>query len=121
MSQKMMWDIIAGIYRGQASDTTVITVEEDAVELALSKAGKSVYDSDWWPETLPRILEHWGIYSSRWTDEATRLHKMHFVLGRPTKPSPVGIENANGPLSARVMSGPLSGRLLSGSRNRDGQ
>ncbi|MDQ6694036.1 MAG: hypothetical protein M3014_06400 [Chloroflexota bacterium] len=107
MSQKMMWDIIAGIYRGQATDTTVVTVEEAAMTLALTKAGKGVFDADWWPETLTRILEHWGIYSRRWIDEATRLPRMHFVLGQP-KPGTPGIENASGPLSARIMSGPLN-------------
>ncbi len=102
-----MWDVIANLYRGQASDTTAITVEETAMNLALSKAGKSVYDADWWPETLKRILEHWGIYSSTWIDDATRLKRLHFVLGKP-KAEPLGIENASGPLSARILSGPLN-------------
>jgi hypothetical protein len=80
MSQQLMWNQIETLYRGQGTNGTVVTVESQALDLALSKAGKTVYDSDWWIETMQRVLEHWGVYTQRWTDSATRVPRLHFSM-----------------------------------------
>lgn len=87
MAQQLMWDQIGSLYRGQGTGGTVVTVEADAMELAQKKAGKGVYDSDWWVETLLSVLEHWGIYAQRWIDAATRVPRMHFSTS-PARVSP---------------------------------
>ncbi len=113
MPQQMMWNQMDQVYRGQASDGTVITVEEDAMVLAHKKAGNSVYESDWWPETLTRVLEHWGIYSKRWVDEVTLMPRMHFTRGEPAGQ---GAHTAQAQTQTQeqqqLRSGPLSTRLL---------
>ncbi len=103
-AQRMMWNETERQYRGQASDGAVVTVMEDAMMLAHRKAGNGVFDSDWWVETLTRVLEHWGIYYKRWMDPATNTARMHFTLGQPKPDTP----QAPGPLTTRIMSGPLS-------------
>ena len=109
MPQQMMWNQMERVYRGQASDGTVVTVEEDAMMLAHKKAGNSVYESDWWPETLTRVLEHWGIYSRRWVDEVTFVPRMHFTKGEPAGQ---GAHTAQAQEQQQLRSGPLSTRLL---------
>jgi hypothetical protein len=100
----MMWSPRESRYRGQATDGTVITVDEDAMQAALKQAGNGIFETDWWVETLTRILTHWGIYSRRWIDEATKVPRMHFKLDqpKPTNPMEEKIETT-GPLSARIM------------------
>jgi len=76
----MMWDLHEDTYRGQASDGTVVTVPQPVMELALKKAGKGVYDSDWWVESQESILSHWGIDSRRWMDGVTRTPRARFTM-----------------------------------------
>ena len=105
MSQQMMWSQREDLYRGQAEDGTVITVDDDAMREALKKAGNGIFESDWWVETLVRVLEHWGIYSKRWLDEATQVPRMHFRLDQPKPLDPVEEQMIAG-------TGPLASRLL---------
>lgn len=100
----MMWSPRESLYRGQATDGTVITVDEDAMNAALKQAGKGIFETDWWIETLTRILLHWGIYSRRWIDEATKVPRIHFKLDQPKPPNPLEEQIATtGPLNARIM------------------
>ena len=117
MAQAMMWDPLVGNYRGQATNGTVVTVDEDAMALATRMAGKGVYDSDWWVETLARVLEHWGIYGKQWIDGATKMPRSNFATERqeekaaaepPPPQQPQQTSMPSGPLSKRLMSGPLS-------------
>ena len=111
MAQQMMWNAWQETFRGQASDGTIVTVEQEVMDIAHRKAGTAVYESDWWPETLTRVLEHWGIYHKKWLDEDTHNPRLHFTTSVPQKqnetPGP-----ASGPLSARLTSGPLNTRNL---------
>ena len=84
MSQKLMWNQIESLYRGQGTNGAVVTVEAEAMDLAMRRAGKTVYDTDWWVETLQNVLEHWGIFGQRWTDAATKVPRRHFSLTMPT-------------------------------------
>lgn len=108
MTQQMMWNYNDEIYRGQADDGTIITVTEDAMRAALVKAGRQIFETDWWVETLTSVLEHWGIYGKRWIDDLTGMPRLDFSLGQ-AKPMP---SQSSGPLSARLNSGPLSTRHL---------
>ncbi len=131
MAQHMMWDPIAQNYRGQATNGTVVTVDHDVMDMANKKAGKSVYDSDWWIETLAAVLEHWGIYGRRWVDAATKMPRINFSstqtteneksaapskenkqltqpFAPPPQPENVQDDRPSGPLSRRLMSGPLT-------------
>ncbi len=126
MAQQMMWDPIVGDYRGQAADGTVVTVVPEAMELANKRAGRTVYDSDWWVETVQSTLEHWGIYSRRWIDAASRVPRVEFSIGEPKSAttqdqakvdvadSPTANEPGkiagSGPLTNRIMSGPLKAK-----------
>ncbi len=112
MAQQMMWIAIEETYRGQASDGAVITVNEDTMLLAHKKAGRDVFEADWWTGTLTRILEHWGIYGKRWMDQSTRVPRMHFNTGEPRQIIGGLNPNASGPLSSRLNSGPLSTKHL---------
>jgi hypothetical protein len=114
MAQQMMFDRIGGSYRGQASDGTVVTVTEEAMEVALKRAGKSIYDSDWWTETLEQVLMSWGIYKSRWLDPATHSPRAEFSMDPPKKDT--GTSSTQRPATSTVPlpSGPLSSRLTSG-------
>lgn len=107
MAQQIMWNQFEGIFRGQASDGTVITIEDEALKMALNKAGNDVFESDWWAETLVRVLEHWGIYGKRWSDDTTHTGRLHFTLGEPKAGT-----GQSGPLTERLLSGPLSTRML---------
>ncbi len=106
MPQQMMWNVREAVYRGQASDGTVITVDEDAMSTALKKAGNTIFESDWWVETLIRVLEHWGIFSKRWIDDVTNVPRMHFKLAepKPVEPHEEKMIEGTGPLSARIIS-----------------
>src|SRR5437773_1414162 len=130
MAQQMMFDPILTNYRGQATNGTVVTVEPAAMELANKRAGRTVYDSDWWVETVQSTLEHWGINGRRWIDAATRVPRLDFTFEKsksaaasssqqgdpdapdesPTNPStkPLG----SGPLTNRIVSGPLNPKDL---------
>jgi hypothetical protein len=123
MAQIMMWDHILSVYRGQASNGTVIVVEPPAMELAHKRAGKTVYDSDWWIETVQRTLEHWGIYARRWVDAATHVPRINYSLTRPGNTGTLSTEQLEAPStplssSSLANSGPLlnsgSGPLGSG-------
>lgn len=111
MAQQMMWNVFQETFRGQASDGTIVTVEKEVMDVAHRKAGAGVYDSDWWPETLTRVLEHWGIYHKKWVDEDTGNPRLHFTNIPPQK-SEDTLKTASGPLSARLTSGPLKTRHL---------
>lgn len=77
----MMWNQHQDIYRGQATDGTVVTVDQEVMTLAIKKAGKGVYESDWWVESLERVLSHWGISARRWIDATTHTPRAHFSMG----------------------------------------
>jgi len=111
MAQQMMWNAWQDTFRGQASDGTIVTVEQEAMDIAHRKAGTAVYESDWWPETLTRVLEHWGIYHKKWLDEDTHNPRLHFTTSVLEKPNEIP-KPASGPLSARLTSGPLNTRNL---------
>ncbi|HUP28423.1 MAG TPA: hypothetical protein VM409_08310 [Chloroflexia bacterium] len=115
MAQQMMWNSWQENFRGQASDGTIVTVEKEAMDLAHRKAGTGVYESDWWPETLTRVLEHWGIYHEKWVDDDTHNSRLHFTTSVPNK-SNATARPPSGPLSARLTSGPLSTRNLNPSK-----
>lgn len=122
MSQRMMWDHILAEYRGQAANGTVVVVEQAAMELAHKKAGKVVYDSDWWVETLPVTFDHWGIFGRHWMDGATRVPRANYSLNRYSDsgelleerpaPSPSSLTQPlnSGPLLNRLKSGPLGSK-----------
>src|SRR5438105_3020251 len=111
MAQQIMWSYTDRLYRGQAGDGTVVTVTEEAMDVALKKAGKGVFESDWWTETLTVVLEHWGIYGKRWADPATAMPRLHFVKGEP-KPDSMAT-------NPKMASSPLSTRILE--RKKEGQ
>jgi hypothetical protein len=132
MAQKMMWDTIGRNYRGQSSNGTVVTVAEDAMELAQKKAGKGVYESDWWIETLERVLEHWGIATKKWVDQATQTSRAGFTIGveaDANAPSPSSYSSMRSPAPAPAPprqeqpqtrgSGPLLNRLSGGLNPKD--
>ena len=110
MAQQMMWNAWQETFRGQASDGTIVTVEKEVMDIAHRKAGTAVYESDWWPETLTSILEHWGIYHKKWMDEDTHNQRLHFTMSVPEKTPEA--KPVSGPLSARLTSGPLNTRNL---------
>src|SRR5215210_312023 len=118
MAQQMMWDVIESVFRAQSSNGSIVTVDQDTMELAQKKAGKGVYESDWWVETLTNVLEHWGIKTKRWVDVATQLPRYHFSLGEPqpgadpSMPQQQPAPPTTSPLhSGPLGSGPLSSRL----------
>jgi hypothetical protein len=120
----MMWDHITSTYRGQAGNGTVVVVESTAMDLAHKKAGKVVYDSDWWIETLQVTLEHWGVFGRYWMDAATRVPRANFSLDRYTDSGKLDADQvssssppptptrplSSGPLLNRIKSGPLGSR-----------
>lgn len=117
MAQQMMWDVIESVFRAQSTNGTIVTVDEEAMDLAQKKAGKTVYDSDWWVETLLNVLEHWGIHNKRWVDVATQLPRYHFSLGEaqpgmdPSMPQQQPAPPTSPLNSGPIGSGPLSSRL----------
>ena len=123
MAQQMMWDVIENVFRAQTSNGSIVTVDQNAMDLAQKKAGKTVYDSDWWVETLLNVLEHWGIHNKRWVDVATQLPRYHFSLDTP-QPDTGPMASQQQPAipttplpSGPIASGPLSNRLNSNKTN----
>jgi hypothetical protein len=84
MAQPMMWNQFQSNYRGQSTNGTIVTVDESVMTLALKKAGKSVFDSDWWLETLERVLNHWGVDARHWIDATTNTRRAHFSMAEET-------------------------------------
>lgn len=80
MAQPLMWNQFQMCYRGQSSNGTIVTVDESVMTMALKKAGKTVFDSDWWLETLERVLNHWGVETRRWVDATTNTRRAHFSM-----------------------------------------
>jgi hypothetical protein len=129
---QIMWSQTEKVYRGQATGGTVISIDEDAMDRALRKAGQSVFECDWWIETLSVVLEHWGLKGKRWMDPATQVPRLHYSLvateadapSGPPPPAPPPAQPqtpAPGPLTSRLMnSGKLnSGQLNSGKLSED--
>ena len=108
MAQELMWSQIQAVYRGQATNGVLVVVEDDAMQLALKKAGKTVFDTDWWLETPNDVLEHWGVYAKRLVDEATQVPKTTFKAGEPKSGSTITNPSLGGPLSTRILSGKLA-------------
>jgi hypothetical protein len=106
MPSQMMWNVVERLYRGQATDGTVVTVDESAMQAAQKQAGKGIYETDWWRETLPVTLERWGLVAKRWVDEATGMPRAHYSLG--------AAENSPAPDVGRRASGSLLDRLSTG-------
>jgi hypothetical protein len=119
---RILWNQVEAVYRGQANTGDVITVDEDAMQRALVNAGNAVFDSEWWVESLPNVLEHWKLVSRRWMDNVTGMPRVHYRLvteadaqqpqGR-TGPfrSNTGPIKGTGPLTTRFLN---SGKLDSG-------
>ena len=107
MPLQMMWSPRENLYRGQAQDGTVMTVEEPAMLEALKQAGKGVFEADWWSETLPSVLERWGLHARRWTDDVTQMPRVHYSLGVPSPPSQRDLEE-----ELKATTGPLNARLI---------
>ena len=93
---------------------TVVVVDPSAMDLAHKKAGKTVYDSDWWVETLQVTLDHWGIFSRRWMDGATRVPRANFSLESFPDTGTLTQEQVSRNLTQPLQSGPLLSRLNSG-------
>jgi hypothetical protein len=105
MPQQMMWNVVERTYRGQAPDGTVVTVDEDAMNLALQKAGKTVFETEWWLDALAPVLQHWGLAGASSIDLATNVPRLHFALGEQK------IEEKKGPTEPQFPSGSLLTRL----------
>jgi hypothetical protein len=114
MAQQMMFDYMERNYRGQASDGTVVTSTEEAMEAALKRAGKTIYDSDWWIETMEQVLVSWGIYKTRWQDPATGSPRASFSIEPPEKDTNTTSTQRPAANTVGFPSGPLSSRLTSG-------
>ena len=117
---RIMWSQTEGLYRGQALTGTVLTVDEDALRIALKNAGNAVFDTEWWLETLTIVLERWGLNAKQWTDPATQVLRIHFrVTADQAAAANGGV--GTGPLTARIQSGNLiSGGLSSGNLRSGG-
>jgi hypothetical protein len=110
---RILWDHIEEHYRAQCNSGIILSIDDDAMVKALKNAGNVVFDTEWWLETLPNVLEHWGLRSKRWTDPATQMPRIHYRLTTDrvstgnTGPMKIG----TGPLTDRINStGPLSDR-----------
>ena len=44
---RIMWSQTEGLYRGQALTGTVITIDDDALNVALKNAGNAIFDTEW--------------------------------------------------------------------------
>ena len=116
---RILWNQVEAIYRGQANSGDIITVDEDAMQRALVNAGNVVFDSEWWVETLPNVLEHWSLGSRRWMDQVTGMPRVHYRLVPEEAPkgrtgpfsSNTGPIQRTGPLTTRFLN---SGKLSSG-------
>ena len=54
---RILWNQVEAIYRAQANSGDVITVDEDAMQRPLVNACNAVFDTEWWVEALPSVLE----------------------------------------------------------------
>jgi hypothetical protein len=116
---RILWNQIEAVYRAQANSGDVITVDEDAMQRALTNAGNTVFDTEWWVETLPNVLEHWNLGSRRWIDQVTGMPRVHYRLlaeapaADPTIPFGSNTTQAErtGSLATRILN---SGKLDSG-------
>src|SRR5690348_4135414 len=134
---KILWDHVESHYRAQSNSGVILSIDDDAMLKALKNAGNGVFDTEWWMETLPNVLEHWGLRSKRWIDPPTQMPRIHYRLTAdrvPTGPLPTPPPNptfsGTGPLSNRLngtapltsrtapsSTGPLTNRLNSGRLN----
>lgn len=120
-----MWSQAEELYRGQSLTGTVITIDEEALIVALKNAGNTVFDTEWWLETFTVVLERWGLKSKQWTDPATQVLRVHYRMANVAQPEPGSTMTPNqtgtGPLTTRILnSGKLnSGNLNSGKLNSD--
>jgi len=114
---RIMWSQAESLYRGQSLTGTVITVDEDALKAALKNAGNSIFDTEWWIETLAVVLERWGLKSKQWTDPATRVLRLHFRVAEADAGQPSQSSVGTGPLTTRLLN---SGKLNSGSLSSGG-
>ncbi len=116
---RILWDHVEAHYRAQCNSGTILSIDEDALIKALKNAGNVVFDTEWWVETLPNVLEHWGLRNKRWTDPATQMPRVHYRLTTdrvptgPLSPTGTGPLNSTGPLSDRINSGNSTGSLAS--------
>jgi hypothetical protein len=116
---RILWNQVEAVYRAQANSGDVITVDEDAMQRALVIAGNPVFDTEWWVEALPSVLEHWNLGSRRWMDQVTGMPRVHYRLlaEAPTADgigpfgSNTGQVKGTGPLATRILN---SGKLDSG-------
>ncbi|MEO8287689.1 MAG: hypothetical protein ABI670_14775 [Chloroflexota bacterium] len=116
---RIMWSQAEDLYRGQALMGAVITIDEPALQTALKHAGNSVFDTEWWVETLTVVMDRWGLKAKQWTDPATQVLRIHYRTSDATQ-NGSGNQVVTGPLTTRLLSGPLnSGRLGSGMLNPD--
>jgi hypothetical protein len=105
---RIMWSQAESLYRGQSLTGTVITIDEDALNVALKNAGNSIFDTEWWLETLQVVLERWGLRSKQWTDPATQVLRVHIRTAASDQPPGTGV--GTGPLTTRLLnSGGLDG------------
>jgi hypothetical protein len=114
---RIMWSQTEGLYRGQALTGTVITIDDDALNVALKNAGNAIFDTEWWLETLTIVLERWGLNAKQWTDPATQVLRIHFRVSAD-QPAANGV--GTGPLTTRILSGGLSSGNLSSGNLRSG-
>jgi hypothetical protein len=117
-----MWSQAESLYRGQSLTGTVITVDEDALKAALKNAGNSIFDTEWWLETMTVVLERWGLKAKQWTDPATQVLRVHFraAVANGAEPGQAAASSSNsgtGPLTTRLLN---SGKLNSGGLNSGG-
>jgi hypothetical protein len=121
---RILWNQVEAVYRAQANSGDVITVDEDAMQRALVNAGNTVFDTEWWVETLPSVLEHWSLGSRRWMDQVTGMPRVHFRLlaeaPSADRTIPFGSNTdqikGTGPLATRILN---SGKLDSGKIDPD--
>ena len=111
---RIMWSQAESLYRGQSLTGTVITVDEDALQAALKNAGNSIFDTEWWIETLTVVLDRWGLKSKQWTDPATQVLRLHFRIADPNANQP------GQPSQSSVGTGPLTTRLLNSGKLNSG-
>jgi|SRR5215203_5033921 len=137
---RIHWDHVEILYRAQCNSGIILSIDDDAMIKALKNAGNVVFDTEWWVETLPNVLEHWGLRSKRWTDPTTQMPRLHYRLTNErlstdtngnvsTGTSPLADRlnstvsladrfNGTGPLADRINStGPLTNRINSGKLN----
>jgi hypothetical protein len=114
MSQQIMWINAEEIYRGQASDGTIVTIEKDALEVALRKAGRGIWEADWWTETLPATLQHWGLTGQQSIDPLTRMPTMHFGQVKATGADPTGDQSKPDLNSGSLLSRLATGKFITG-------